>query len=117
MDLSEFLLARIAEDEAGENTYATAIGASTDHDQRRWWAECEAKRRIIDLAQQARSQGDVVVTVYGGSSSAPPFGAVGGSGGGGGGGSPGRRTALEQVLRLLALPYADHPDYSEEWRP
>lgn len=21
------------------------------------------------------------------------------------------------VLRLLALPYADHPDYDEEWRP
>ncbi len=21
------------------------------------------------------------------------------------------------VLRLLALPYADHPDYREEWRP
>jgi hypothetical protein len=23
----------------------------------------------------------------------------------------------EQVLRCLALPYADHPDYREEWRP
>ncbi|MEW2351458.1 DUF6221 family protein [Streptomyces sp. NPDC006684] len=22
-----------------------------------------------------------------------------------------------QTLRLLALPYADHPDYREEWRP
>jgi hypothetical protein len=22
-----------------------------------------------------------------------------------------------KVLRLLALPYADHPDYREEWRP
>ena len=21
------------------------------------------------------------------------------------------------VLRLLALPYADHPDYDQEWRP
>ena len=21
------------------------------------------------------------------------------------------------TLRLLALPYADHPDYREEWRP
>jgi hypothetical protein len=23
----------------------------------------------------------------------------------------------KQTLRLLALPYADHPDYREEWRP
>ena len=23
----------------------------------------------------------------------------------------------EEVLRLLALPYVDHPDYREEWRP
>lgn len=23
----------------------------------------------------------------------------------------------DYVLRLLALPYTDHPDYSEEWRP
>lgn len=23
----------------------------------------------------------------------------------------------EQMLRLLALPYADHPDYRAEWRP
>jgi hypothetical protein len=26
-------------------------------------------------------------------------------------------TVLEPVLRDLALPYADHPDYREEWRP
>ena len=26
-------------------------------------------------------------------------------------------TGDEDVLRLLALPYADHPDYREEWRP
>ncbi len=25
--------------------------------------------------------------------------------------------ALEDVLRLLALPYADHPAYRERWRP
>ena len=23
----------------------------------------------------------------------------------------------DDVLRILALPYADHPDYREEWRP
>ncbi len=25
--------------------------------------------------------------------------------------------AMNPVLRLLALPYADRPDYREEWRP
>ncbi|MGX1632687.1 DUF6221 family protein [Streptomyces albidoflavus] len=28
-----------------------------------------------------------------------------------------QRDALLPVLHLLALPYADHPDYREEWRP
>lgn len=26
-------------------------------------------------------------------------------------------TGLERAVRLLALPYADHPDFREEWRP
>jgi hypothetical protein len=25
--------------------------------------------------------------------------------------------AFDQVLRVLALPYTDHPDYRPEWRP
>jgi len=29
----------------------------------------------------------------------------------------GRYRVLGEVLRFLALPYADHPDYDEEWRP
>jgi len=30
----------------------------------------------------------------------------------------GEATLIRQdVLRLLALPYADHPDYDETWRP
>lgn len=28
-----------------------------------------------------------------------------------------RAVALEPVIRVLALPFADHPDYCEEWRP
>jgi len=27
------------------------------------------------------------------------------------------RTAAEEMLRLLALPHADNPDYRPEWRP
>lgn len=26
-------------------------------------------------------------------------------------------TAVDKMLRLIALPYADHPDYRDEWRP
>lgn len=29
----------------------------------------------------------------------------------------GHQVALDKVLRLLALPYADRPRYREEWRP
>lgn len=31
--------------------------------------------------------------------------------------SSGAESAHDDVLRLLALPYADHPDYREAWRP
>lgn len=84
--LAEFLLARIAEDEAvareggqwdggmeiawrdvGGINESLIIG--TD----RVLAECEAKRRLIDLT-------------------------------------------IPHVLRILALLYANHPDYREEWR-
>lgn len=29
----------------------------------------------------------------------------------------GRDEIHDDLLRLLALPYADHPDYREDWRP
>lgn len=88
-DLAGFLLARIAEDER----YAThAAGmmmgfeAGTDgiaHINRwrpaRVLAECETKRRLIELGDKDSYWVD--------------------------------------VLELLALPYADHPDYVEEWKP
>lgn len=32
-------------------------------------------------------------------------------------GDSGPSTTPVSVLRLLALPYSDHPDYREEWRP
>jgi hypothetical protein len=63
-------------------------------------AECEAKRRIVEAADEAtgldmtvdseRLVGprDLVADPYLG----------------------------DVMLRLLAMPYADHPDYAEEWR-
>jgi hypothetical protein len=89
MDISEFVLARVAEDESDANSYAAAIWSSTDSDQRRLLAECDAKRRMVELFQGLRAGESV---------------------------DAGRKLA-DSVLELLAVPYADHPDYREEWRP
>ena len=91
MTLTEFLTARIDEDEEMANF--GAYGPSPD---RAGWtryspaamrmlAECEAKRRIVDRYAYLYTHGD--------------------SG------------DMRWVLPLLALPYADHPDYRPEWRP
>jgi len=83
MTLTEFLLARIAEDEA------STPGRWDDHwydDPSRYAREAEAKRRIVEAWRRDLDEG------------------------------------VEQpeqlfATRCLALPYADHPDYREEWRP
>jgi hypothetical protein len=104
--LTDFLLARIAEDEAtirnrsdsapvhyvGCYYYNNSISPdewSAKHCDcaefadpvPRQLAECEAKRRIVDLTQH------------------------------------GCGDDYERVQRALALPYADHPDYRPAWRP
>jgi hypothetical protein len=94
MELIEFLLARIAEDEAvaqsigldprsvfrryGGSTvrWIAAAGERPWVDARsRVLAECEAKRRIVT------------------------------------------ECGWVTVMQLLALPYAGHPDYRQEWKP
>jgi hypothetical protein len=135
MTLVEFLLARIAEDEAsaraalpgpwewerptgkwnGPEGYIRSkpdgflvvsnIGAEYNHqldidateaehivrwDPARVLAECEAKRRIVE--------GFAYVTHYESDDDSAVLNAA-------------------HYLRLLALPYADHPDYREEWKP
>jgi hypothetical protein len=64
------------------------------HDPARVLAEVEAKRRILDLAGEWQAAA-------------------------GPGADFARQAAvvLDRTLRLLALPYADHPDYDPEWRP
>ena len=89
MTLVEFLLARIAEDEH--------FGTHDRHLSKRWAAECDAKRRIVDRYQVAalrleRGQGDRAVEGI-------------------------RANESRSALKLLALPYSDHPDYDEAWRP
>lgn len=98
-DLTEFLFARIAEDEAqareaiAERKRVTRDGDEPD-DRFAYWpdlgapavvvggerviAECEAKRRIVEEAQRA---------------------------------------IWFPYIRFLAAVYSDHPDYREEWKP
>ena len=124
MTLTEFLLARIAEDEAaardaGERRglpYESPLYVVDDnyrHDQvgiypERVLAECEAKRRIVGIHELDP------IEVY----------SWGTTGGGCGlcdhscetGGDTWGHDPCE-TLKALALPYADHPDYRQEWKP
>lgn len=92
--VAEFLLARIADDEAVAHRLADAdwqdgwdglSGESWRHfrrfDSDRILTECKAKRRIVNLIIQT---------------AAPE---------------------LQQVLRELGAPFLDHPDYNPGWRP
>jgi hypothetical protein len=124
--LTEFLLARIAEDEAaarGLNAdlarefgtcetqlYSTLDSVGTGYsempalsiDSTRVLAECEAKRRIVEMGRFSDSPESAVDYWLDEGRGLTP--------------SPGLGAMID-VLRLLALPYADHPDYDEAWRP
>jgi len=95
-DLTSFILARTAEDEAfarseavlrdGDPYYSTEAGAFERYfDPARGLAECEAKRRIMEECADLAYSEDVY-------------------------------THADLILAALALPYADHPGYREEWR-
>jgi hypothetical protein len=90
-DLTDFLLARIAEDEAvalraRDNAGSFGVGGHmVAWTPGRVLAECEAKRRIIERVSEVKWTGSYAVR--------------------------------DVVLEILALPYADHPDYRPEWRP
>jgi hypothetical protein len=103
-ELPEFLLARIAEDYdiAADGllfspdewpTFNEEIRAGqlarvfVEHNARRVLADCEAKRLIIEQCQKS--------DIYG----------------------PGAEFLCRHIPALLAIPYADHPDYQEEWKP
>jgi hypothetical protein len=114
MTLTEFLLARIAEDEAAARgadgptewmsdhlRSSLDVPVYGDHPWRaRMLAECEAKRRIVDLHQ---GEHECVGEKYGRLDCVYV--------------APGFMHELDPTLRILALPYADHPEYSESWRP
>lgn len=85
LTLSDFLLARIAED---ERDLPSKGGVDWLH---RVLAECEAKRQIVEA--------------YAGMEALPSEE------------QREQRATLRWACQLLAAPYADHPDYREEWRP
>jgi hypothetical protein len=88
LTLTEFLLARIAEDEAD------AYDVDTQWPSRRVLAECEAKRRIVERCADMSSRFRVVLDA----------------------GESVFRFPHEDIPRFLAAVYADHQDFREEWR-
>lgn len=122
--LTDFLLARIAEDEevarrAGDSGPVThgrrseltqvwdrdygEIEGAVEYDSLRVLAECEAKRRIVEFHRPSTDHGDAYA----------PY-CVGCWEEGGMDGAPNHPC---RTVRWIALPYADHPDYREEWKP
>lgn len=108
--LLEFLLARIAEDKAWiagdggswlEECQECGFGGQPEspYSRARLLAECEMKRRFVEVAARAwaRSQEDDPL----------PEGREW---------LLGQREGLRQALALLTLPYVDHPDCRPEWR-
>lgn len=75
------------------------------HDPARVLREVEAKRELVRLAVQARTNADLPDPEH---ATGPYVPAVFVSG---------CASAWEHTLRLLAVPYADHPDYRPEWAP
>jgi hypothetical protein len=126
MTLAEFLLARIAEDEAVYRKFEREWPSphmdrdttlTVDDEYAGIWigparvlAECDAKRRIVEAYRDERTRRDIYQAddaraveddeqVTRRRSSAA------------------RTRGLEIAVELLALPYADHDDYDPSWRP
>jgi len=123
MTLTDFLLARIAEDEAWANRTDCGCGDHAAWPQRpdcpdRVLAECEAKRRIVGFVSGWQHQ-TVEDCWY---SCAATYGtevenACCNDAAEGTGCDCGLEHRVALILKPLALPYADHDDYDESWRP
>jgi hypothetical protein len=109
-DLADFLLARIAEDEEFALRYPPTAAARP-----RALAECSAKRGLIAYCTPDDDTGNALLSALADPSidaallaQVEPFARAMGAE---------MDRALLHVLRYLALPYADHPEFREEWRP
>lgn len=111
LPLTAFLLARIAEDEAEARGYLDDLNerppSAYDMEQVGWieagspervLAECEAKRRIVELHQSDDPRLGICTTCH----DYVAHDAI---------------TWPCPTLRAAGAVYADHSDYREEWRP
>jgi hypothetical protein len=105
--LTEFLLARIAEDEY-DSQYARVLDGLDWGERLR--AECEAKRRIVDAYVDERSRRDVYQSDESRAVEDEDQALRRRT-------SAARCRGLEIAVELLSRPYGDHPDYQQEWRP
>ena len=113
MSLDEFLLARIAEDERlanaaadeGRGSPAAPAGRHpSPFDPARIRADCAARRRIVLACRESRPDTRLLGARPRGLGDFPL--------------SPHDQHQLAALtLAVLALPYAGHRDYREEWRP
>lgn len=120
-ELRAFLTARLDEDEQtardahaydieaetedyGPTTYQVASWAKAEPPVRGFVDRFTPARVLADLAAKRRILNDLVPDIHG------MDGMIEGEWGH-------HSPAAERLLELLALPYAGHPDYREEWRP
>jgi len=101
LTLTEFLTARIDEDEEAARDSSTLYGQGSSlyinrHNPTHVLAECEAKRGIVKYAVECEDEWSKRL-----------------------GDRHGRaeHDASQWAVSLLAAVYADHPDYDPEWRP
>ena len=97
-DVVDFLWARIHEDEVRAHRLQTTGGESL-WSATRVLAECDAKRQLLELASSYRVPGsdDEADDAYQRRSLTDTEGLA------------------ATLLSALVLPYADHPEYQEEW--
>ena len=102
MDLVGFLLARMAEDARTAADLAAAQGEEGTAERLR--ADCAAKRKVVLACQAAAPDLRFLGTRPPGLADFP---------------LPPRdmHQLAALTLALLALPWADHPDYEQLWRP
>lgn len=107
MTITEFLEARIAEDEAAADgllgvshsprtqVYIGTEWVSSPLTSERLLAEAAAKRAIMALADHVEGMDYQITSEWGGD--------IDGT--------------ADDILKALAAVYADHPDYQQEWKP
>jgi len=96
MTITDFILARIDDDEA-----AIIEAPELPFTSRQMLAECEAKRRIVRDWTHAGDCGELEYEADRVGEAQDQWAL---------------ESALESVVKILAAVYADHADYREEWR-